>query len=78
MAYSMLAKGRAAKEPEQSWVWLLTRGDWRSREEWVIESIHSTEQGAIAAKAESEVPRVRADGSSYVLRHQIEKWPLLP
>ena len=58
-------------------VWLLTTGDGSDGNEWRLESIHSTKEGAVKAKAEYEKPRKRLDGSTFSFDDaDIEEWDL--
>lgn len=57
-------------------VWLLTTGSGFDGDEWGVESIHKTYEGALVAKKEYEKPRTRKDGSTYFFEAQIEEWKL--
>lgn len=62
--------------PAKPTVFLLTTGDGSDGDEWGVKSIHSTEAGALAAKARYESPVRRPDGSTYKREAQIEPWVL--
>lgn len=57
-------------------VWMVTTGTGQDGDEWNVQSVHATVDGANLAKAEYEKPQKRSDGSSYVLEATIEEWPL--
>lgn len=56
-------------------VWLLTTGTGTDGDEWNVESIHATEEGAEKAKAEYQKPQKRANGTEYIRDANIEEWP---
>lgn len=57
-------------------VYLLTTGTGHDGDEWNVESIHRSKEGAERAKEEYEKPRRRQDGSTYRLESQVEEWEL--
>lgn len=57
-------------------VWMVTTGTGEDGDEWKVESVHATADGAERAKADYEKPRKRHDGSTYVLEANVEEWPL--
>lgn len=57
-------------------VYLLTTGSGDDGDEWHVESIHDSREGAEAAKAEWEKPVSRGDGTSYCRQACVEEWPM--
>jgi len=55
-------------------VWLLTTGDGEDGNEWYVQSIHKTCDGAVSAKEIYERLRHNPNGSTYRYEAQIEKW----
>ena len=54
-------------------VWLLTTGDNSDGNELEIHGVYDKE-AALTAKKEYEQPRTRPDGSTYIMRCDIEEW----
>lgn len=60
-------------------VWLLTTEEGgEGGGEWDVQSIHSTEEGAVKARDAYRKPRVRGDGSWHSPPAEIEPWTMEP
>jgi hypothetical protein len=57
-------------------IWLLTSGSGADGDEWNVESVHRTKEGAEAAEKVYEAPRPRSDGSTYTFDAEVEEWEL--
>ena len=57
-------------------VYLLTTGDGEDGNEWYVESIHETHDGAVTAKGFYERTSYRPDGTTYHHEAKIEEWKL--
>lgn len=62
----------------QKKVWLLTTGSGADGDEWNVQDIYSTYEGALAGKTEYEQPRYRNDKSTYHYDANIEEWEIKP
>ena len=57
-------------------VFLLTSGDGSDGDEWSLIGVYSTRELAEKAQAKFSEPIKRADGSTYIMDSEIEKWVL--
>lgn len=57
-------------------VWMLTTGSGQDGDEWNVESIHSTEDGAQRALELYQEPQQNIRGGTYVRDAQIEEWEI--
>jgi hypothetical protein len=55
-------------------IYLLTTGSGADGDEWGVESVHRTREGAERAKAKYEAPRERRDESTYHFNAEVEEW----